>query len=211
MNAPLPTEAVADDLEEQAIADLVATGQLPQAIAAATQALANPALAADRRMALLVLRFDCHDLRMETAQAGADVQAMLALARRPADAARRAQALVCESRLHRSRGDSAASLAAAQAALEAARRSGRPALVARGLQILGNARAAAGGDLPAALAHLQEAAAGFAALGDVKHRGRATSSAAGVLGALGRTAEADAAAAEALTLARQCNDLTGEG
>ena len=107
-------------------------------------------------MALLPLRFDCHFMRMELAQAGADVQAMLALARRPADAARQAQARVCESRLHWRVGDAPASLAAAQAALKSARRSGRPALVAHSLAALGNAQSDMG-DLPAALAHAQQA------------------------------------------------------
>jgi hypothetical protein len=80
--------------------DLVATGhQLPQGIVAATQALANPALDTDERVALLALRFDCHSMRMELAQA-----------------------LICESQLQQRLGDAQASLAAAQAALKAARR-----------------------------------------------------------------------------------------
>ena len=82
MNAPLLTadrRAAAEHPGAQAIADLVATGQLPQAIATATQALAHPALDADARVALLALRFECHVLRMEMAQAGADVQALQVL------------------------------------------------------------------------------------------------------------------------------------
>ena len=104
----------------QVVADLVAAGQLTHAIAAASAALADPALDADERVALLALRFDSHFLRMELAQAGANVQAMKALARRPASPARQAQALICESQLQRRLGNAQASLVAARAALKAA-------------------------------------------------------------------------------------------
>jgi hypothetical protein len=123
--------------------DVVATGQLLQAIAAATQAMANPALDADERMALLGLR---------------------------------------ESRLHWRVGDAPARLATAQAALKAARLTGHAALVAHSLAALGNAQSAMG-DLPAALAHTQQAATGLADMGDLNHR---------------------PAAALAVALARQC-------
>ena len=139
----------------QAVADLVAAGQLTHAIAAASAALADPALDADERVALLALRFDSHFLRMELAQAGADVRAIKALARRPASPARQAQALICESQLQRRLGNAQASLVAARAALKAARRSSRPALEAHSLAALGNAtggrrRPARGAGPPAA-------------------------------------------------------------
>ena len=69
----------------------------------------------------------------------------------------------------------------------------------------------AGDDLPAALAHLQQAAARFEALGDMKHHGRAICDQAAVLSALGRTAEADQASGQALALARHCDDLLSQG
>jgi hypothetical protein len=160
-------QAAADQPATPAIADQVATGQLPQTIAAATQALANPALAADERMALLAPHFDCHLMCMELEQAGADVQAMQTLARRPADVPRQAQSRVCESRLQWRVGNAQAILAAAQAALKAAQRNERPALVAHSLAALGNAQA-----------HM----------GDLKPQGHAMFDQAGVVGALGRAA-----------------------
>ena len=191
--------------------ELIGRGQVEQAIAAATAALADAALGADERMALLELRFDSYSLRMDLAQAAADVQTMKALARSAADPALQAQALNREAWLQWRRGDAQASLAAAQAALKAARRSSRPGLEAHSLVSLGRGQLTVGDDLPAALANLQQAAAGFEALGDAKHQGRALCDLAGVLSASGRSAEADQAAAQALALARQCNDQLGQG
>ena len=157
----------------QSIADLAAIGRHEQAIAAATDILADTNHSSDERMALLELRFDSHYLRMDLAQAEADVQALKALARRPVDAARQARALTCEALLQWRRGDAQASLETAKVALKAARRSGRTELEARSQVSLGRAQGVAGTDLPAALANLQQAAAHFAVLGDVRQQGRA--------------------------------------
>ena len=74
---PTPAEAVL--APAQAFAD---AGQLEAAIAAATAALASDRLTPEAQMALLELRCDCHQTRLELGAALADADAMAALAQR---------------------------------------------------------------------------------------------------------------------------------
>jgi GAF domain-containing protein/CheY-like chemotaxis protein/anti-sigma regulatory factor (Ser/Thr protein kinase) len=192
------------------VADLVATGQIEQAIALATSALTETSLTPDQRMALLEQRCECHVLRMEMPQAEADVQAMAALARSHKAPAMQALAGIAAANVYTRAGRTQESLKAAQAALKAARQSGQPLLEARALERSSNAIGRAGADDALALAHAQQAFALFERLNDLKGQAQALSRQFQVLSATGRTAEADNAAQRMLRLARQAGALSEE-
>ena len=190
---------------------LVDAGQIEPAIASASAALDDVALSPDERMALLELRWDGHNLRLELAAALADAQAMAALARRHARPALQAQAALAMSVVDEKQGRYPQSLRAAQRALRAARRSGHPLLVGRALERLSGIQIAAAADPASALKTAQQALAVFESLGDLRWQARAWHRHFDVLSSFGRTAEADRAAARALELARRCGSRRDEG
>jgi tetratricopeptide (TPR) repeat protein len=153
--------------------ELLDAGQVEQAIAGAGKALDNASLAPDERMALLELRFDGHNLRLELAAALADAQAMDALARRHPAPALQAQAALALSAAEEKRGRYPQALRMAQRALRAARRSGQALLVGRALERLSGIENVAGNDPARALEPAQQALAVFESLGDLRWQARA--------------------------------------
>ena len=194
-----------DDVEAQ-----VRAGQIEQAIALATAALADTTRTPDQRMALLEQRCECHVMRVEFRQAEADVQAMAALARSHKTPALQALASIAAARVFIGTGRSQDAVKAAQAALKAARQSGQQLLQARALQHLSDALYQGGSDIALALEHAQQAYAQFERLGDFKGQAQALGSQFYVLSATGRAAEADSAAQRMLRLAQQAGARSEE-
>jgi tetratricopeptide (TPR) repeat protein len=193
----------------QAITELVAAGELEQAVAAATTSLAGSALSPDEQMALLELRCDCHLQRLELTQAQTDAQSMVALARQQETPVLQALAALSMAMVQDRLGQYQAALASARAAHEAARRSAKPLLTARALERLSEAHGVAG-DPAEALQYAQQALAIFESLGELRWQARALHRQFSVLSAIGRTTEADHVAERALVLARRSNALREE-
>jgi len=193
----------------QAIVELVAAGELEQAIAAATTTLADSALSPDEQMALLELRCDCHLQRLELTLAHADAQAMATLAHRQETPALQALAGLSMAIVQDRLGQYQQALASARTAHEAARRSVQPLLEARALERLSEVHAVAG-DPAEALQYAQQALAIFESLGELRWQARALHRQFSVLSAIGRTTEADRVAERALVLARRSNALREE-
>ena len=193
----------------QAISELVAAGELEQAIAAAASTLASRALAPDEQMALLELRCDCHLQRLELTLAQADARAMATLAHRQETPVLQALAALSMAMVQDRLGQYQAALASARAAHEAARRSAEPLLEARALERLSEAHGVAG-DPAEALQYAKQALAIFESLGELRWQARALHRQFSVLSTIGRTAEADQVAERALVLARRSSALREE-
>ena len=194
----------------QQIADLAWTGQHGKAIDLATAALAAPRLPVARRIELLDLRSESLGAQGDFARAHDDAQEMLGLARSAAKPAGLARAL-CRLALVQSRqGESKLAVETASAAVAAARKGKQRRLEALSLLRLGEAQFRSVYDAPA-LANAVQAAAIFDALGDPLWTGRALWAQAEALDHLGRGAQRDQAAAQALALAEQCGDRFGIG
>ncbi len=199
-----PAAAVAE------VAALAWSGRQQQAIAAATQALASAALDVDERIALLDERAESHLAIGEAAEAMADAQAMLALARGAGAAAPMARALCRLSQMQVRQGDHRDAARAARAALAAARHSGEAGLEALALLRLAEAQWR-GRDARASLRRAEQAAVLFEQLGDPLWQGRSLWLQAVALDQLGSTAESAAAAGRALALAERTGDNAGLG
>ena len=199
-----PAAAVAE------VAALAWSGRQQQAIAAATQALASAALDVDERIALLDERAESHLAIGEAAEAMADAQAMLALARGAGAAAPMARALCRLSQMQVRQGDHRDAARAARAALAAACHSGEAGLEALALLRLAEAQWR-GRDARASLRGAEQAAVLFEQLGDPLWQGRSLWLQAVALDQLGSTAESAAAAGRALALAERTGDNAGLG
>ena len=215
----MPTPADALLAPAQALAD---AGQLEAAIAAATVALASNRLTPEAQMALLALRFDCHETRLELGAALADADAMAGLAQRheapheaPHETPHKAQQLqalaaLCAASVNRRLGKSVEAIAAGQAALNAARLSGLVLLEARALERLSDVGRSTGAAAAQAMARATQALALYESLGDLRGQARVRLRQFALLAGSGRTVNADQAAVQALALARQGGALREE-
>ena len=212
----MPTPADAVLAAVQALAD---AGQLEAAIAAATTALASHRLTPEAQMALLELRCDCHETRLELGAALADADAMAALAQRHEAAHKtphmarhktrhkapylQSLAALSAASVYQRLGRSAEATAAGQAALNAARRSGLVLLEARALERLSDVGRTTGEEAAQTMLRAEQALALYKTLGDLRGQARARLRQFALFAVAGRTADADQAAAQALALARQ--------
>ncbi len=193
------------------IDELTWTGHPVAAIARATTALASAKLTAEQQSQLLDLRAENHWVIGDMDRCAADADAMTALAKRGRSETLNARALGRQAFLHWRRGDMAAALATAHAALEASRHAGSEELEAGALLLLANALNAQFTDLDVALDYARRADAVFLRLGRRGLRIRALLAQFAMLSSKGQIDRANAVAAEALVLARQCGDVSGQG
>ena len=192
--------------------DLTFTGQPEAAIALATRLLDAGDITPEQRARLLDLRAENFWLRTEVERCEADVRALEALAARDRSAVVQAHAQhrVAQWALRRE-GDVAKGIVAATAAIEAAQRSGDEALKAQCLTILASLQGMGLRDPVAAHHNAMRAVSLAERAGEPALQVRALLAQGSALIAQGRAHEADAVAARALPLARQCGDLTGQG
>ena len=193
--------------------DLAWAGQHASAIDVVTAALPRTDIDDAGRLGLLELRAESLSAQGEVDRALADAETMVVAAERSGRPELEAQALNCLSRVQAFSGGIDAAVATAGRALAAARRSRKKAVVATCLLNLAAAQmrmraSAASAD---AVENADAAARQFAALGDEFRRGRALWVIACAHDDLGRKAESERAADEALAIARRCGDRWGEG
>ncbi len=196
------------------VTELLTSGHPARAIAAATAAMADPALPDAERAALLELRAESSLLTLQVAAAEVDAGALDKLGRRARQPAWRAAANIIASNVLRRQGNPQAALAAAETGVLAARRSGVAVLVAQSLATRCTARLSAGLPPQEALADADRAVAMLEELGDTWYLGRLALSARFMaLDALGRAADADATSRRQLELGRQTGDgfAVGQG
>ena len=189
--------------------ELARAGRHVEALQAVTEALTAAGLSAEQQVALLELRAESHIAVGALDRAGADAQAMRALARR--SPALRARACNCEALVAARRGDANAAVAAATTALAAARRCRDPALEGLSLLRLADAQYRTFDGHQGALDNATRAAAIFERLGDRTRQGQAICVQGFAYSRQSRVAESQQAAAEALALAEASGDLQGQG
>ena len=206
--APAAAVHPTPDATVAALEVLARAGQHAAIVAQAGAALADAGAMTDQRIALLDLRAESLSALGHAEAAQADVDAMLALARR--NAGYRARALLRKSALAIRMGRPADARDHAQAARPAALRSGNPSLIAwahlRLAIALGRLRQS-----PAALDSAWQAARVASEAGLTLEEGRAFAAAAGALYQISKPKEVAAAGLRAARLARQCGDFQGLG
>ncbi|MFO1398069.1 MAG: GAF domain-containing protein [Burkholderiales bacterium] len=189
---------------------LARAGRHVQAIAVVDAALAGKRLAVPLQLDLLELRAESRIALGDNAQALADADTMLALARRSRDPAHLAQALARRAYVDIRAGRSRDALAVAGDALAAARRSGDKAREAMALLRLAEAEFRLRNN-EAGARHAQQSARLFAAAKQPLWQGRALWGVACARSAQARGTESDRASEEALRLARATGDVLGAG
>ena len=194
----------------QAIADAAWSGQHAQAVALADAALALPGLDLPPSLDLLDRRANSLMALNDMARSLADAQQMQQLAERHGSDGGRAQALCRLAAVQVRQGSLAAAAASAGGALAAARRANRRELEAMALLRLSEAEFRRF-DNHTALAHAQQAAALFEALGDKVWQGRALWAQAYAHDQLTQPRDCERCASAALALARQAGDQEGIG
>ncbi|HUF82878.1 MAG TPA: GAF domain-containing protein, partial [Burkholderiales bacterium] len=191
--------------------DLAWAGHHSQAIELATRELDASALAPEPRLALLDLRSESSLALGETDAAVADAGRMWDIAKASGDAALIAKARSRQAAVEMRRGRFKAAIKYAKGALAAAERSGQERVEADALFRLGEARARAHVDLPAAAENCLLAVRKFEAAGDEVGRGRAYWGLSVVRHSQARHAQQRETAAAALAIARRCGDVYGMG
>ncbi|MBK9114600.1 MAG: GAF domain-containing protein [Betaproteobacteria bacterium] len=193
-----------------AVAALARAGRHAEAIAAASAALAAARRAATERLELLDLRAESHIATGGLDAAGADAEAMLAIARRARKPGMVAQALNRRAYVEIRSGRAHDALTTAQEAMDAAGRSRDPVLEAIALLRLGEAQFRANANTLAAR-NCGRAVRMFKASGQAAWEGRAWWGVAVARGGQGRVEDGNRAATRALALARRAGDLYGVG
>ncbi len=202
--ASTPPEAI------QQVGDLAWAGQHAKAIELATSALAKSGLNAGSRLDLLDLRAESYIAQGTLEQADADAKAMVDIARRSRKPAFLAQALNRRAIIEFRTGNSQAATVTADDALQSARQSKQTALEAASLHRLAEAHFRTGTNEKAAKSGTQ-AARLFKTLGQPVGEGRSWWAVACARNNQSRVAETNAAANQALALARRSGDLYGVG
>jgi signal transduction histidine kinase/CheY-like chemotaxis protein/tetratricopeptide (TPR) repeat protein len=191
--------------------DLAWAGQHGQAIELAGEALQAAKLPAAERIDLLDLRGESRLALGDYGGAATDAAAMWKLANASRSGVLKAQALNRRALVEMRAGDVAAATRSASLALASARRSRRAELVAMSLFRLAEAQLRGEHTREEAAGNAERAVAAFDALGDPVGKGRALWVLAGIRGAQGRIAESQAAAGEAVAIARTAGDHYGAG
>ena len=193
------------------IDELTWTGQPIAAIDRATALLASGDLSDEQRAELLDLRAENHFIRGEMDSCAADTGALADLAKRGRRTLLQARALVRQSFLQLRRSELAEGLAMARAAVEAARRGSHAELEGRALLVLATALSIQRTDPDVALDYARRAEKLFERLSRPALQVRAWLAQFMIHSAEGRIDLANGVANEALTLARQCGDASGQG
>ena len=194
----------------QHIRSLAWNGQHVAAIERCRQALAGRPLAASIRMELMALEVESLVADGRLAEAADTAASMRTLADARPDAVMVTRARDSEALVLMRRGRVNEAVPVAQQALHSARMAHDAALVPHGLLRLGEAQLRAG-QQAAALVSAREAHDRFAILGDLVGRGRSFWLTAFAHDRLGQPADSQAAARQAVTLAREAGDFWGLG
>ena len=168
-------------------------------------------MAPEARLALLDLRSESSLALGETDAAVADAGRMWDIAKASGEAALISKARSRQAAVEMRRGRFKAAIKYAKGALAAAERSGQGRVEADALFRLGEARARAHLDLPAAAENCLLAVRKFEAAGDEVGRGRAYWALSVVRHSQARHAQQRETAAAALAIARRCGDVYGMG
>ena len=190
--------------------NLTWTGRPLEAISCATEALLGGGLTLLQQAELLNLRAENYFSRGDVDGCTADTQSLLSLAQEDRSPALQAIALGRNAHLQSMQLDPRA-LVSAHTAVQAARRTGSAELQAWALWRLAWSQSRVRSDLAEGLEAAQAALALFVAQNQPALQGRVRSILFNLLYTLGRPAEAEAVAMQALALARQCGDRFGEG
>jgi len=209
-NAPARTTDALGPLKER-VSELAWTGHHAEAIEQASAALAKSGLSVESRLDLLDLRAESLLAQGNLEDAGADANAMLALAIRGKTPAFIVQARNRLALVQMRRGELKAAVASASAALKAARQSKRRSPEAMSLFRLAEAQFRQRADLKNAARNGTRAAELFRALDRDADEGRALWVVAGARSAQGDVAGSNEAASSALALCRKAGDLYGAG